>query len=57
MKEEKGNFVILLPSDFAKEFRTTNVDEHNKEFYSFTLKNLTDVLNDTSKDGVNDDKN
>lgn len=57
LKEEKGNFVILLPSDFAKEFRTTNVDEHNKEFYSFTLKNLTDVLNDTSKDGVNDDKN
>lgn len=57
LKEEKGNFVILLPSDFAKEFRTTNIDEYNKESYSFTLKNLTDVLKNISKDGVNDDKN
>lgn len=42
--EERKNFRILTPQDFEDHFKVLNEEDNQESWYSFTLKNLTDLL-------------
>jgi hypothetical protein len=54
--DERSNFIILTPKDFSDEYRTVNPSDKGKNWYSFTLSNLTSILRGASLEDLKDGK-
>ncbi|CAM4209092.1 SIR2 family protein [Lederbergia lenta] len=56
-ESERSNFIILTPENFDEAYVNKNIDnEHDIEWLSFTLSNLTNILNGMKLEESKDDK-
>lgn len=56
IKSLPGNFKILIPSNFYNRRLTKNKNDEDKEWYSFTVDNFTNILSDATLEDLKDDK-
>lgn len=55
-ENERANFRILTPDNFDNKYNSRNVDEEDNEWFSFTLSNLTDILNGINREETTNDQ-
>ncbi|KIL48677.1 SIR2 family protein [Jeotgalibacillus campisalis] len=55
-ENERFNFKVLTPENFDDEYKNKNIDGDQSEWFSFTLPNLTNILNSTKLEDSKDDK-
>ena len=55
IKSLPGNFKILIPSNFNDRRLTKNKNDEDKEWYSFTVDNFTNILCGSSMEDLKDD--